>query len=119
MGYTLNGLYFAKSKYNYYDTLDFTRLGNIVTLVNRKEIEILSGDRLKNILKNVDNKYKTEIEDIQNEINGASWISFNYFTRKNENESSTIKVITFSTYDKKIGENCIKTHDVTKIKFFE
>ena len=118
LGYTLNGLYFAKSKYNYYDTLDFTRLGNIVTLVNRKEIEILSGDRLKNILINVDNKY-TEIKEIQNEINGASWITFNYFTRNNENESSIIKVITYSTIDKNKGENCIKSYDVTKIKFFE
>ena len=48
-GYTLNGLYFAKSKYAYFDSLAFTNNGNIVTFVNKNDIEILNGYDLKNL----------------------------------------------------------------------
>jgi hypothetical protein len=42
-GYSLNGLIFAKSSYNYYETIDFTKKGNIVTWIHKKEIQILNS----------------------------------------------------------------------------
>ena len=121
-GFTLNGLYFAKSKYNYYDSLDFTKSGNIVTFICRKEIEILSADKLENILLNKENKDIKDIKnmnDVQNKINGASWIIYNYFSRRYEDEPIINKIITFSIFDKSKGENMIKAIDVTENKFFE
>ena len=115
-GYTLNGLYFAKSKYAYFDTLDFTKNGNIVTFISRKEIQILSGDTLKN---NIINKDDKNMNDIQKKINGASWIKYNYFSRKNDTNPIINKIITFTIIDKIKGGNLIYTLDVTKIKYFE
>ena len=115
-GYTLNGLYFAKSKYGYYDSLDFTKNGNIVTLSNKKEIEILSGDKLKNIIVNKEDK---EINEIQNKIFGASWIKYDYFYRQKGNENIVNKIITYSIFDKNKEENLIETIDVRKIKYFD
>ena len=122
LGYTLNGLYFAKSKYNYYDSLDFTKSGNIVTFICRKEIEILSADKLQNILLNKENKDMKDIKnmnDLQNKISGASWIVYNYFPRRYEDEPIINKIITFSIFDKSKGENMIKAIDVTENKLFE
>jgi hypothetical protein len=122
LGFTLNGLYFAKSKYNYYDSLDFTKSGNIVTFICRKEIEILSADKLQNILLNKENKDMKDIKnmnDLQNKINGASWIVYNYFPRRYEDEPIINKIITFSIFDKSKGENMIKAIDVTENKLFE
>ena len=115
-GYTLNGLYFAKSKYAYFDTLDFTKNGNIVTFISRKEIQILSGDTLKN---NIINKDDKNMNDVQKKINGASWIKYNYFSRKNDTKPIINKIITFTIIDKIKGGNLIYTLDVTKIKYFE
>ena len=115
-GYTVSGLYFAKSKYGYYDSLDFTKNGNIVTFSGKKEIEILSGDKLKSIIVNKEIK---EINEIQNKIVGASWIKFNYFYRLKENETIVNKIITFSIFDKNKEENLIETIDVSKIRYFD
>ena len=38
LGYTLNGLLFSKSKYGYYDSIDFTKNGNIISYGSKKEI---------------------------------------------------------------------------------
>ena len=46
-GYTLNGILFAKSRYAYYDTLDFTKTGNIVTWTNKKKIQVLLSNDLQ------------------------------------------------------------------------
>ena len=62
LGYTINGLFFAKSKYGYFDSLDFTKNGNIVTFSSKKEIEILSGNELKNIIVNKEDKEMNEIK---------------------------------------------------------
>ena len=42
-GYTLNGLLFAKSKYGYYDSIDFTKNGNIISFrtVSKNDIKDL------------------------------------------------------------------------------
>ena len=115
-GYTLNGLYFAKSKYDYFDSIDFTKNGNIVTFAGKKEIEILSGDTLSNIILNTDDKI---MKEVQTKISGASWIKFKYFSRKYEIEHIIYKIITYSIFDKTRNGNFIETLDVTKIKYFE
>ena len=114
-GYTLNGLYFAKSKYGYYDSIDFTRNGNIVSYGNKKEIEILSGSNLKNII-GKDDKIMNEV---QKKINGATWIKFKFFPRKNVIEPKINKNITYTIFDKSKGGNLIETLDVTNIKYFD
>ena len=116
LGYTVNGLFFAKSKYGYFDSLDFTKNGNIVTFSSKKEIEILSGNELKNIIVNKEDK---EMNEIQKKIFGASWIKYNYFFRKYEKEQIVNKIITFSIFDKNRGGNLIETLDVSKIKYFD
>ena len=113
-GYTLNGLYFAKSKYGYYDNIDFTKNGNIVTFGSKKEIEILSGNNLKNII----NKDDKDMNEVQKKIAGASWINFNYFCRKKETQPIINKTVTYSIYDKIKGENAIKALDVSRNKYF-
>ena len=114
-GYTLNGLYFAKSKYGSYDNIDFTRNGNIVSYVSKKEIEVLSGNDLNNIIKK-DDKFMNEV---QKKISGASWIKFMFYSRKNDIEPIINKNITFTTFDKSKGGNLIQTLDVTNISSFD
>ena len=116
LGYTLNGLYFSKSKYGYYDSLDFTKSGNIVTWGNKKEIEILYGDSLKNISINKDDK---DMKEVYKNLSGSTWIKFNYFSRKNDIEQSISKIITYTIYDKNKTSNWIKILDVSKNKYFD
>lgn len=114
LGYTLSGLFFAKSKYGYYDSLDFTKNGNIVTWANKKEIKILSGDNLSNI--NINDK---DMKKLQQDLDGSFWIKFNYLPRKNGLDQNINKVITCSKFDKDNKDNIIKIIDVSTIKYFE
>ena len=114
-GYTLNGLYFAKSNYDYYDSLDFTKSGNIVTWIYKKEIQILYGDNLKKI--NFSNKEEANsFNHNQKKLNGSTWVAFNYFLRKNEQDSN-VKIITYTLKDK--NKEFILTLDVSKMKCFD
>ena len=117
LGYTLNGLYFAKSKYDYYEHLNFTKNGNIVTWKNKKEIEVLYGDSLRSVNLN-DNSHLNKLKSIQDKINGASWVEFNYFSRRNEIEQTINKIITYTIFDKKKGENFVEILDVSNIDYF-
>ena len=116
LGYTLNGLYFAKSKYSYYDNIDFTRNGNIVTYSSNKGIDILSGYNLNSIIVNKNDKIMDEIQKI---ITGAFSIKYNYISRKNEIIPIMNKIITYTIYDKSKGGNIIGTLDVTHNKYFD
>ena len=116
LGFTLNGLYFGKSKYGYFESIDFTKNGNIVTFNNKKEIEILSGVNLKNI--NID-KNDQDMNDLQSKISNAFWVKFNYFYRKNEIEPCLNKIITFAYFDKNKEANHLETFDASKIKYFD
>ena len=115
LGYTLNGLLFAKSKYGYYDSIDFTKNGNIVSFGSKKEIVFLYGNNLKNIAVNKDDK---ELNEVQNKIAGASWIKYNYFYRKHDIGQFINKILTYTIFDKSKG-NLIQTLDVSKIKYFD
>ena len=110
-GYTLNGLCFAKSNYDYYDTIDFTKSGNIVTWIHKKEIQILFGYNLKNITINKETSLYLE------KLKGATWAKFNYFCHKNE-KFSNIKIISYINNEKN-KVNQILTLDLTKNKYFD
>ena len=121
-GYTLNGLYFAKSKYNLYDSLDFTKNGNIVTFVNKYELEVLNGYDLNKIkYKNLDNKANKKMSIIKEKLKSSSWATFNYLFRRNEIDQKIVKCITFSHFnsEKKRIYNLIEFADVSNFKMFD
>ena len=114
-GYTLNGIYFAKSNYDYFDSLDFTKNGNIVTWIHKKEIQILCGDNLKKI--SISNKDEANsFNHIQKKLTGSTWVTFNYFLRKNEQDPN-VKIITYTLKEK--TKELILTLDVSKMKYFD
>jgi len=115
-GYTLNGLYFAKSNYDYYDTLDFTKSGNIVTWIHKKEIQILNGYNLKKIYINSNKESSQSMQNLK-KLDGSNWVKFNYFFIKNEKDPN-IKIITYINPDKNKVKQLL-TLDVTKNKYFD
>ena len=121
-GYTLNGIYFAKSKYALYDSLDFTRSGNIVSFIDKKEIAILNGYDLKNIsIKNIEKKDTENFEATKKKIFGSFWANFNYISRRNEIDKKTFKCVTYVHFTSKKNEinNLIEASDVTNLKEFD
>ena len=114
-GYTLNGIYFAKSNYDYFDSLDFTKSGNIVTWIHKKEIQILYGDNLKKI--NFSSKDEANLfNHNQKKLIGSTWVTFNYLLKKNEQDSN-VKIITYALKEK--SKELILTLDVSKLKCFD
>ena len=121
-GYTLNGIYFAKSKYALYDSLDFTRSGNIVSFIDKKEIAILNGYDLKNIsIKNIENKDTENFKATKKKIFDSFWANFNYISRRNEIDKKTFKCVTYAHFTSKKNEinNLIEASDVTNLKEFD
>ena len=121
-GYTLNGIFFAKSKYAYFESLDFTRSGNIVSFIDKKEIAILNGYDLKNIsIKNIENKDTENFEATKKKIFGSFWANFNYISRRNEIDKKTFKCVTYVHFTSKKNEinNLIEASDVTNLKEFD
>ena len=117
-GYTLNGLYFAKSKYAYFDSLAFTNNGNIVTFVNKNDIEILNGYDLKNLEIKGNKKWK----DIKKKISEAAWVNFNIISRRDDLNENKINSVSFTYFDLDKKKNTIywlESADVTDIKVFE
>ncbi len=77
-GYTLTGIKFAKSKLGLYCNIDFTHSGNIVSLLNYKEICILYGYNLaKKVISEKDNDYNM-YKELNEKIKGAVWLEFKY-----------------------------------------
>ena len=115
-GYTLTGIPFAKSGYNYYVTFDCTKKGNIISLIQGESIKILLGASLKEM--KITQKDDDPFDKVKKKINGSNWIQFNYFTRKDDINSSYSKILTYIKYDE--NNQCILgTLDVKKIKYFE
>ena len=110
-GYTVNGLKFCKSKYEFYDTLDFTKSGNIVTWIHKKELQILASDNLKCI-----NPEDKDFEEFQKLLKGASWVKFNYFVKKYDQGINT-KIITYTVCDNN-QTKLIRTLNVSKYEYF-
>ena len=111
-GYTLSGIQFGKSEYGYYTNIDFTKSGNIVSLINKMDIGILLGSNLKRIqIKESDEDCK-EFMEYQKKIDGALWMQYDYFTRKKAN--SKCRIISY------IGKDySFNTINVDNIKYFD
>ena len=114
-GYTLTGLKFAKSDYGFYDNIDFTMNGNIITLKNHMELCILSGSKLSNVKMNI---YDSHYEDYMKKcdiIKNAVYLRFNYFIIEIDSEKKYIKIITYY----KAKENKLSTLNVSENKYFD
>ena len=113
-GYTLTGLKFAKSKYGFYDNIDFTLNGNIVTLINHQDLSILSGSDLKTIKMNTKDSDYEDFVKKHSKVKNSIWMRYNYFIKENDEENIYTKIITYyQNEDKKIT-----TLDVSNNKYF-
>ena len=111
-GYTLSGMQFAKSEYGYYTNIDFTKSGNLVSLINKMDIGILLGSNLKRLqIKENDEDCKEFMEN-QKKVDGALWMQYDFFTRKKTN--SKCRIISY------IGKDySFNTINVDNIKYFD
>ena len=103
-GYTLSGIKFAKSEYGFYDNINFDEDGNIITMNDKKEFTILSGDDLTK-LKIPESK---EAFHSLKEIKNTNWLEYDYFLR-GENEDFN-PIVTYFENDS--GKNIIKAIEV-------
>jgi hypothetical protein len=111
-GYTLSGIQFAKSEYGYYTNIDFTKKGNIVSLLNKMDIAILSGSNLKRIQIKENDPDCKEFMEIQKKVEGALWMQYDHFTRKNAN--AKCRIISYITKDYRFN-----TININNIKYFD
>ena len=100
-GYTLSGMKFAKSEYGSYDNINFNEDGNIITIENKKNIIILSGNDLSKMKISDDKKIINALK----EIKYTNWIQFDYYLRIKEEDSN--KIVTF--FDNRDGNNLIRS----------
>ena len=101
-GYTLTGIKFAKNKGGLYCNIDFTRSGNIVSLMDNKELCIFNSYDLtkkENISKKI--HHQDDLGELK-KIEGASWLEFNYFVKKlDKDNDSSDRIINAVIYVKK------------------
>ena len=101
-GYTLTGIKFAKNKGGLYCNIDFTRSGNIVSLMDNKELCIFNSYDLtkkENISKII--HHQDDLGELK-KIEGASWLEFNYFVKKlDKDNDSSDRIINAVIYVKK------------------
>ena len=100
-GYTLSGMKFAKSEYGSYDNINFNEDGNIITIENKKNIIILSGNDLSKMKISDDKKIINALK----EIKYTNWIQFDYYLRIKEEDSN--KIVTF--FENRDGNNLIRS----------
>ena len=110
LGYTLNGIKFAKSEYGNYETIDFTENGNIVTFQRMGKLYILSGSNLDSIKMERDSQ---EFEII-NKIINPIWLKYEFFLRKERRDEYIHKKIITYINDK----NSLINLDVSDNYFF-
>ena len=112
-GYTLTGIRFAKHKGGVFCNIDFTRSGNIVSLVDHKELCVLNSYDLtkKDNIYN-QTKYQEDLEELT-KIEGASWLEFDYFVKKPDSMSDN-RVNNSIIYTKKE-----KNKEGSKIYYYE
>ena len=114
-GYTLTWIKFVKSTGDYYCNKDFTKNGNIISLLNNNEICILNGYNLvKKVINEEDPRFK-DFHKIGKIVEGSVWMEFNYFYRRNEERNSIICI----KKRQKPEENIIYYNDFKENKIFE
>ena len=115
-GYTLTGLKFAKSEYSFYDNIDFTLNGNIVTFKNHSELSILSGSDLNSIKMNKNDSNYEDFMIKKAKVKDSIYLRYNYVIRKNDTENNYNKIITYYKID---GKKILQTLDVSQNKYFD
>ena len=120
-GYTLSGLKFAKSHYSLFCNIDFTKSGNLVTLEKNKEIIVLYGHDLTKKKINDKNSFYENFIQGQNEVNGAIWMQFDYYVRKQiENDWRIYEnIITFVKNGQKEKDNIVCCFNFKNNPFFD
>ena len=120
-GYTLTGIKFAKNKGGVYSNIDFTRSGNIVSLLNNKELCILNAydlSKKRNLFERI--KYKEDLKELKN-IEGASWLEFIYFVKKPDGDTNNKinNAIVYIKKGKNKENNLIYYYEFKENKIFE
>ena len=116
-GYTLTGLKIAKSEYGFYDNIDFTMNGNIITYKDYKELCILSGSELRNINMNKNDSNYEDFQKIKNKVKNSIWLRYDYFQREDDDENIYNKIITY--YKIEDNNKLLATIDVSHNKYFD
>ena len=107
LGYTLSGIQFAKSEYGAYDNISFTKGGNIITVNEEKELNILSGSDLTK-LNDLENE---EILNSFKEIKQTNWLQFDQLIREKYKDYN--EAITF--LENKDGNNKINVININNL----
>ena len=118
-GYTLSGLKFAKSEYSSYSNIDFTKNGNIISLVNENKVTILKGHNLDKIKINETTKDYELYSKVEKDIKGAKWVQFNHY-KNYKKDRNTISYLS-QNYSKEEQKeyNYFKTLKATNISYFD
>ena len=96
-GYTLSGMKFAKSKYGLYDNINFTNDGNIITMNDKKFIQVFYGSNLSKLTIVED----FEIYNIPKEVKNTNWFQYDFFMRGKNEEYKQILTLFGKEKDKK------------------
>ena len=82
-GYSLSGLKFAKSAYSFYKNIEFTKSGNIISLIDDSEIKLLYGHNLEEMIINESDKDYKKFNKVKQSFNSGSstvgWMRFDDF----------------------------------------
>ena len=108
-GYTLSGIKFSKSAYGFYDNINFTEDGNIITMNNKSDFTILSGNQLKKLTIDFNEETKNKLK----EINNTNWLQYDYFMRGLDQELN--EIITF--FENKEGKNQFRV--IKKVNLYD
>ena len=119
-GYSLSGLKFAKSNYSHYSSLDFTRSGNVISLINASKLKLLNGHNLREIKPNEEDKDYKKFFNVKQSFYSNSdtigWVQFNDFKKYYGIDRS---VISYTTKEQNKKEFNFRTLKVTNISYFE
>ena len=120
-GYTLSGLKFAKSSYSYYTNIEFTENGNIISLINEKELGILYGHNLNKITINIKDPDYEKYKNVKQSIKNGKWIQYNDFQKYYGFQRKVLSYLSIEQDDqKKQTQKCyFNTLKVSNISYFQ
>jgi hypothetical protein len=114
-GYTLTGLRFAKTSKEdslFYETIDFTKSGNLVLWDTKGEIIVLFGNNLKQ----KDTSYNEEFNKIKDKIKKSYIVKYVNFNGAIENSSNKKVLLNIFNHN---GKKKVESIDVCKYPFFD